>query len=314
MVEKITDEPFDECWSEDARTRHERQHSPDEVRIHSHRHGASEVTKFILTLGAYNSFNRVFYRPNSRVYTTPEEVERCEVVDFESTDGTRLNGWLIRAKNSGHGTGTVVHFHGCCNNITHDLPFIQWLTGEGLNVFTFDYRGYGRSEGKPSREGIHQDCLAAVEHVRGRPDLDASRILVLGQSLGGALALATVGEGDRRGIRAVAVEGTFLSYRSVVNSKMSGSRITYPLASLLVSDAHSPRHSIKSISPIPLQIFHGVKDRVIPVELGRRVHAAAGEPKEFFEIEEGVHLDTFLAHGGAYRRRLADFFRRHVAR
>jgi fermentation-respiration switch protein FrsA (DUF1100 family) len=303
----VEDEQFEKCWSEEAD-----QDPNDPNRIRSHRHGAAEIARAVVSFGIYGAFNRVFYHPNSNVYATPDETTNgCEEVEFPSGDGTLLHGWFLPAA-GGRALATVVHYHGCCNNLTHDLPFFDWLTDEGFNVLAFDYRGYGRSQGKPSRKGVFLDSLAALDFVRRRQDVDPGRLLVFGQSLGGAIALAAVGEGDRAGILGIAVEGTFHSYRAVVNSKMSNTRITYPLASLIVTDPHAPKATVGSLPPIPLLIFHGDADKVIAVEHGRALRELAGDPKRYVEVPGGEHLDTFLAHDGVHRRELAAFFKRCV--
>lgn len=307
------DEPFDKCWSDDddqqRKDAFEEQFTPQDNRIRSHRQGAAEVAKTILSLGTRNVFDRVFYHPNATAYAGPGDVgDCCEVVTFRSRDGTLLGGWFMRARAAATGA-TIVHFHGCCNNLTHDIPFTEWLLDEGFNVLMFDYRGYGVSEGKPTREGVFLDSLAAMEYVRSRDDVDPARLFAFGQSLGGAIALAAVGEGSQDGILGVVVEGTFLSYRAVVNNKMSNTPITYPLASLMVSDDHAPARSIERIAPIPLQVFHGVRDKVIAVKNGRKVYGAAGDPKEMHEIATGVHLDAFVEHEGRYRAEMLRFLR-----
>ena len=303
------DEKFEKCWDEDANP-----DPNDPNRIQGHGHAASEIARAVFSFGIYGAFNRVFYHPNQNVYATPEETsDGCEEVFFDSRDGTKLHGWFLPARKGVPPLGTVVHYHGCCNNLTHDLPFFDWLPGEGFNVFAFDYRGYGRSEGKPNRKGVFVDSLAALDHVRTRDCVDPQRLLVFGQSLGGAIALAAVGEGERDGVVGVAVEGTFHSYRAVVNSKMSNTKATYPLASLIVTDQHAPRHTVASLPPIPLLIFHGDGDKVIDVDHGRSLRELAGEPKRYVEVPGGQHLDTFLEHDGVYRRELLTFFKRCVA-
>jgi len=302
------DEKFEKCWDEDANP-----DPNDPNRIRGHGHAASEIARAVFSFGIYGAFDRVFYHPNAKVYATPADVtDGCEEVSFLSGDGTQLHGWFLPARKGIAPLGSVVHYHGCCNNLTHDLTFFDWLPGEGFNVFAFDYRGYGRSAGKPTRKGIFLDSLAALDHVRRRDCVDPARLLVFGQSLGGAIALAAVGEGDRDGIVGVAVEGTFHSYRAVVNSKMSNTRATYPLASLIVTDQHGPKHTVGTLPPIPLLIFHGDADKVIAVEHGRALHDLASEPKRYVEVPGGQHLDTLLAHEGVYRAELLDFFRRCV--
>jgi len=239
--------------------------------------------------------NGMFYLPDARIYSTPASFGvRCEDVYFDSADGTRLNGWYLHADDaSGPRLGTVVHFHGNAQNLTSHVYFAEWLTARGLDVFVFDYRGYGRSAGSPSRGGIHADAIAALDYVRSRPDVDAERIVVLGQSLGGAIALGALGEGDRSGVRAVAVDSTYLWYRDVANEAVGGTFLTYPLVWLLISNAHSPGHSIDRLAPIPIHVFHGDADRVVPMRCGRALFDAAPEPKTWTERAGGRHLETF---------------------
>lgn len=79
--------------------------------------------------------------------------------------------------------------------MTAHLSFVSWLPKEGFNLFLFDYRGYGASEGSPERKGIYQDCIAALEYIKSRKDINPNRLLVFGQSLGGANALFLIGNG-----------------------------------------------------------------------------------------------------------------------
>jgi len=119
--------------------------------------------------------------------------------------------------------------------VTFDAHQVEWLTGHGFDVFMFDYRGYGESEGSPDRRGVHQDSLAAMCHLRELDGVDPERLLVLGQSLGGCICLGALGDDGLRGVRGIALDGTFGSYRALVNTKMTNTRLTYPLARLIVS-------------------------------------------------------------------------------
>lgn len=100
--------------------------------------------------------SRFLYYPDHRVYQTPQRKGlRCEEVNFVSHDGTALTGWFVPA--TGKAIGTVIHFHGNAQNMTAHFSFVDWLPEEGFNVFTFDYRGYGRSAGAPERQGVFDD-------------------------------------------------------------------------------------------------------------------------------------------------------------
>ena len=102
--------------------------------------------------------NHRFYQPNRTLYPTPDQCDlHYEEVFFKSKDGTKLHGWFVSAL--GDAVGTVIHFHGNFGNLTYYLNQICWLPVNNFNVFTFDYRGYGRSEGTPSRSGIYEDSV-----------------------------------------------------------------------------------------------------------------------------------------------------------
>ncbi len=191
----------------------------------------------LLGILRFGCADRFVYYPTREVYGTPGDLGlRYEEVTFHSADGTALSGWFVPA--TGTAQGTVVHFHGNAQNMTAHFGYVSWLPREGFNVFVFDYRGYGASAGRPSREGVYQDCLAALACVRSRPDVDPDRIVVLGQSLGGANAIAVLGAPGAPRVRAVAVDSAFYSYRLMARAVIR--RI--PLLSLLRVAALAPRH------------------------------------------------------------------------
>lgn len=258
---------------------------------------------------------RLFYYPDRRVYQTPAEKNlRYEEVTFRSKDGTRLSGWFIPAK--GTPVGTVIHFHGNAQNMTAHFSFVDWLPAEGYNLFTFDYRGYGKSEGSPDRQGLYEDCRAALDYLRSRPDIDRNALLILGQSLGGANAIAVVGDGDRDGIRAVAIESTFFSYRSVVRDKIGAIPLLgwfkWPLSYLVIGNGHSPGDAVGGIAPLPLLLIHGDADQVIPYHHAQWLYAKAGEPKLLWTVKGGGHTEALI--NLEYRSRLLQFYREALGR
>jgi fermentation-respiration switch protein FrsA (DUF1100 family) len=262
--------------------------------------------------------NAFFYYPSQKIYYTPHDFGAAyEDIYFTSKDGTQLNGWFIPA--IGSTKGTVIYFHGNAENITNHYLFVQWLPEEGFNLFIFDYRGYGASSGKPDRQGIVEDSMAAINYIRQRSDVDPHRILIFGQSLGGALALAAVAQDSQDskvGIRAVVVESTFASYRNVAREKLGDFWLTWPfqwpLAWLLISDDQSPLPMLKKIAPIPLLVIHGDDDQTVSYSQGRQLYQAAFPPKYFWTVAGGHHTEAFTRYAKEYRPRLVKFFEEHL--
>jgi len=247
-----------------------------------------------------------FYQPDRVLYDTPARHGlKFEQAVFTSKDGTRLVGWFIPA--SGYGDprrarGTVVHFHGNAQNMSAHWRYVDWLVQRGFNLFVFDYRGYGASEGSPDSKGVFEDSLAALDYVRARPDVDPARLLVFGQSLGGTNAIAAVGSGNRAGVRAIAIEATFFSYSSIASEKVIG-------AGSLADDSYSAERFIAALSPTPLLLMHGTADGVVPYSHSERLFAKAAEPKRLVRIEGGAHTEALTPRFGAvYRDLLTDFF------
>jgi uncharacterized protein len=247
-----------------------------------------------------------FYHPDRILYGTPAGLGlEFEKVVFTSDDGTRLSGWFIPAtgyKNPRNAKGTVIHFHGNAQNMSAHWQFVAWLPQRGFNVFVFDYRGYGASDGRPEPKGVFEDANSALNYVRSRKDVDPERLLVFGQSLGGTNAIAVVGKGNRAGVKAMAIEATFYSYSSIASDKFSG-------AGSLVGDTYSAENYIGSLAPIPLLLIHGTADAVIPYAHAVRLLDKAKEPKKLITVEGGGHIEALTPRFGArYQDALLDFF------
>ena len=172
---------------------------------------------------------RFFFYPDAVRYTAPEQFGlRAEDVELRAADGTRLHAWFLQAQ--GTARGTVLHLHGNAANVSNHLPLVAWLPARGYNVLMLDYRGFGRSEGKPTLDGIVEDALAALQYLRTRPEVDRGRLVVFGQSLGGATALRMLAR-DSAGVRLAIIDSSFPSYRGIARDAAAGSGMA-ALASL----------------------------------------------------------------------------------
>lgn len=247
----------------------------------------------------------VFLQPDRVHRWLPERTEgRWEDVRFKSADGTELIGIWFSAKRA-PSKGVIVHFHGNGENLTTHYLFVYWLAAEGYDVFTFDYRGYGGSGGKKGLSGSIDDGVAALRAARGRAGGSRERLVVLGQSLGGALALAALDRDGGEGVRAVVLDSTFASYRAVARLKLASLWLTWPLqhplSALMISDRWAPKRLIGRRKPVPLLMMHSVDDPVVPYSQGRRLYELAPGPKEFWKIEGSGHTEAFYARASRYR-------------
>ncbi|MDF7801267.1 alpha/beta hydrolase [Pontiellaceae bacterium B1224] len=241
-----------------------------------------------LTISANAGLDSLFYQPTSSTYTTPEQDGLAfEEITFMSKDQTRLSGWFIPAE--GKALGTVIHFHGNAQNMSAHYSFVSWLPKNGFNLFVFDYRGYGTSAGEPSREGIYQDCVAAIEYIKTRQDIDQNKLIIFGQSIGGANAITVVGNNDFSGIRGIATDSAFSSYKRVACEHTG---LLKPFAYLLISNELSPEKYVGNIAPTPLLIIHGTHDRVASYRNAEELFAAASEPKQLWTVDQGTHTSA----------------------
>ncbi len=270
----------------------------------------SDIIKFTIISCFYIicgcSVNSLFYLPNHVLYQIP--IYPYEDVTFFSKDGTELNGWFIPAK--GTPWGTVIFFHGNASNISSHYTFVRWLTEKGFNLFLFDYRGYGKSEGCPDRRGIYEDSVSAIEYVQSRKDIDPDKLLILGQSLGGANAISAVGNNHFKGIRAVVIEASFFSYTSIAKDRLRHGSCLLPSisADILLNDEFSPGRVVDKISPIPILFIHGTADDVVPFHHSQWLFEKAGNPKQLWMIENGRHVEAFTRYGKVYQEKVVEFY------
>lgn len=259
----------------------------------------------------------LFYQPQRVGFYNPADFGLAnEDILFESADGRKLNGWYFPPAGGVEGKGIIVQFHGNAENISTHFLSLAWVVKHGYGLFTFDYSGYGASEGAPSQQALNEDALAALTYAEGRlqslnPAGSKKVLVAYGQSLGGAVLLRALADFPRRdAIDTVVIESSFASYKAIASDKLSLRWFTWPLqplAYLLVSDAYAPEEVIPSLAGTRLLVIHGNDDAVVPIRFGKRIFELAGEPKTFWEVPHGHHIDSMTAHADEYRGKLIAF-------
>ncbi|MGB0715174.1 MAG: alpha/beta hydrolase, partial [Phycisphaerae bacterium] len=191
-------------------------------------------------------FENAFFRPSKRDYGELEKLQvAAEAVTFDSLDGTKLQGYFLSGGEQPW--GTVVHFHGSDRNSTYTIRHVGWLASEGLNVFAFDYRGYGQSEGQPSHAKVVEDGVAALRYVGDRSDVDRDKLFVWGQSMGGQLGIVAAAADDVPVVRAVVSEATYSLHSLHIADKLSQMGPLWLIqwgAWALTGDAHAALHHV----------------------------------------------------------------------
>lgn len=256
---------------------------------------------------------QAFFQPQRVLIDTPASAGlRYEPLALRAADGIELFTWFLPARGPAH--ATVLFLHGNAENISTHFNSVAWMPAEGFNVLALEYRGYGKSTGSPSLAGLQLDIDAAMRVLLERPDVDPRRIVIFGQSLGGALAIHYAARGKQRGaLRAVIADSTFADYRAIVKEKLAGFFLTWPfqwLPALTVDNDYAPLASVRAVSPLPLLLIHGERDGIVPVHHSKRLYDAATEPRELWLVPEAGHIQS--VGDPALRRRLTEFILRAV--
>ncbi len=247
-----------------------------------------------LTLRQTMVVDRYFvFFPERGLKATPEDIGlEFEEVFFTAADGVKLHGWYVPADSD----VTLLWFHGNAGNIANRLEhlFLSHVV-LGVNIFIFDYRGYGLSEGAASESGTYLDGEAAVAYLRDRRGVDTEEQLVLyGHSLGGAVAVEV---SRRNPSRALILESTFTSVKD-----MAKSLYPYLPSGVVTSLMQSEYDSLSKVAGVraPVMVIHGEEDTTVPLAEGRSLYDAARQPKRFHTVEGAAHNDVYAVGGDRY--------------
>ena len=254
----------------------------------------------VYVMGVVGLIDRMFiYFPDKTVSTSPEGLGLdYEEVFFDTEDGYRLHGWYV----PGELDVTLLWFHGNAGNIAGRLANLKLIHNElQVNVFLFDYRGYGRSQGGPSEKGLYQDAEAALTYLRSRDNGAQARIIYFGRSLGAAVAVELA---TRHRPYGLILESAFPSILHLAGHN-------YPIVPkwLVKVFVRARYDSLTRISRVdtPMLMLHGDNDDIVPVEAGRTLFNVANEPKSFYVIPGAGHNDIPTAGGPDYFNRLRNF-------
>lgn len=239
----------------------------------------------------------VYFPPRYPAGFLPQQTYQGEVEDvwLRTADGVRINAFYRPDPASKQ---VLLWLHGNAENIGYGLGQMEALAKIGANILAVDYRGYGRSEGKPSEAGVYRDADAAYDFLIKQRNFRAEDIVIYGHSIGGAVAINLA---SRRPCGGVIVQSSFTNARA-----MAPRLFPLPLVEYTVRSRFDSLQKIREVHA-PILITHGTCDDVVPLAMGQQLYAAAPEPKRLYTIEGAGHNDLLELGGERYLACLRDF-------
>lgn len=194
-------------------------------------------------------------------------------------------------------------------NLTGAYKGYAWVVAEGYDLFLFDYRGYGASDGNATRRNLFEDGVAALRFAESRlRNAPPGKLVLGGESLGGAVLLGSVPAWEgRHKADLIFVDCTFPSYRKVARAILADRFYSWPfqiLGNALVSDEYAPESGLDSLPPVPLLVTHCSLDDKVPYRMGEELFRRASEPKAFWRLEDCGHTRGFTDKYPENRKRL----------
>ena len=230
---------------------------------------------------------------------------RIEDCYFKTSDGLTLHGWYCTPVGKLNGRvetlspeAVLLWFHGNAGNVADRRENIDCLIQLPASLLIVDYRGYGRSEGRPSESGLYKDAQAAWDYLTGERNVSPRRIIIFGESLGGAPAIDLATKVSPAGL---IIQSSFTSVPDMAAAVLPGAP-RFLMRTKMDSVNKVGRLACRKL------FIHGRDDEVVPFKLGRKLFDAATEPKEFFEAR-GHHNDVYILGGAPYYDKIREFIR-----
>lgn len=251
-----------------------------------------------LMLALMGCSSLLFYPEPGQPFTPEKAHVEFRDITLVAADGTQLHAWWMPAKAGVPVKGTVLHLHGNGGNLAWHLGGSYWLPAEGYQVLLLDYRGYGLSRGEPSLPAIYQDIDAAFDWLDKAPEVQGKPLVVLGQSIGGALAVHYLAQHphQRARLKALVLDGAPASYRDAARYALGTSWLLWPLQtplSWLIPDSESAIKGMPQLTGTPILMFQSIDDPVIPLSNGISLYKAAPPPR-VLQLTRGGHVQTFF--------------------
>lgn len=240
----------------------------------------------------------LLYYPDRIQYVQPERFNfEYREITFHPKDGTELIGWFFPAKTE-NVKGTIVQFHGNAQNMSSHFLTLSWVMERGYNLFVFDYRGYGISDGSPTPEGVYQDSKAALKEGRKLwSENGKGKFIIYGQSLGGAIAMKALEKYEElENVDLVVQESTFMSYTDIGFHKLKQSIVLLPfspLAYVLLTDKYSTKKFVKRLQR-PTLVIVAENDTVVAPKFGKEIYKTLRTKKKWlWKVPKTGHLEVY---------------------
>ena len=238
---------------------------------------------------------RSLYFPSKSITDTPKnEGMLYDGLSLLTSDAQKIQAWFIPKQGA---KNVILFFHGNGGNLSHRLEKISFFHSLGFNVFIMDYRGYGKSSGSPSEQGLYKDAQSSYDYLITALKFKPEQIILFGESLGAAVATEMA---LKNKVGAVILESAFSSVSDMTKQIL-------PLFPTLLLrsrfDSYSKINSIK----VPKMFIHSHNDEIVPYALGRKLYEKAASPKLFVEISGG-HNEAFFWHEEKIKKQMRTFF------